>query len=291
MSGKNPFKKPSILLILVLLVFVIIQVNFDVIDMVKRYFYGVEKNVIIEGYNIERWYEHEVKDLVEKSADEKDQPYKNAKLDPETGEIQPEKQGRKVLVNKTVKKIMESPSDTEQELIYMPLYPQITEEMLKSIYKPIGEFSTGLLDNHEGRNTNIELATKDINNTIVFPGQIFSFNQETLPRTWERGYRFAPIIVGNAVVDGIGGGVCQVSSTLYNAVLNADLEVIERHPHGEPVDYVPPGRDATIAGDYLDLKFKNNTKNLVLITGDVTGGIVNISIYASDEPLAFQLYK
>ena len=100
---------------------------------------------------------------------------------------------------------------------------------------------------------------------MLTPGTIFSFNQVVGEASLNNGFKEAPIIVNEQFVMGAGGGICQVSSTIYNAALDAGLSIIERHNHGLPVSYLPPGLDATVAYDYLDLKFQNNLKTNILI--------------------------
>ncbi len=262
--------------------FVIVQWQFDIIDDINRYFKGAESEVKLEEHDISRWYPHEIEELVVEIGKKKYQPYSDAYFDPETEEIIPEQVGNQVLVEETVDSAMEAAEGTKVEVKEIPLYPLITEEFLSTIEEPLSGFSTGITGGGEGRITNIKISAQDINNTLIFPGQVFSFNRETLPRTWERGYRFAPIIVNGDAL-GIGGGICQVSTTVYNAALEADLEIIERHPHSLPVDYVAPGRDAAVAGDYLDMKFRNNTEEVLLLTASVSPGIITAEIYKSKE--------
>ena len=113
------------------------------------------------------------------------------------------------------------------------------------------------------RHENIVLALISINNQIVWPGETFSFNDVVGPRTPERGYRPAPIIGGDGI--GFGGGICQVSTTLYNAVAKAGLQVVERHLHSSRVPYVAPGKDATVVYGAQNLRFINNLDHPVII--------------------------
>jgi hypothetical protein len=124
--------------------------------------------------------------------------------------------------------------------------------------KTISSYYTTLIDRSASRTKNVELSCQAVNGSIVQPGQVFSFNQTSGPRTKERGYEIAPIFVGKKVVPGRGGGVCQTSSTLYNSALEAGLEIVERHPHSLPVAYVAAQRDATVSWGGADLKFRNN---------------------------------
>ena len=146
----------------------------------------------------------------------------------------------------------------------------------------ISSFSTPIQIDDNNRDTNMEITAKKINGTIVKQGEEFSFNQVVGSPTEEKGYEKAGVFVNGKKVKGYGGGNCQVSTTIYNAVLGVKkLEVTERHEHGKEVGYVKKGKDATVAYDSLDLKFKNNTKNDIklLVTVDeknVTARILKI---------------
>ncbi|MBO6205721.1 MAG: VanW family protein [Lachnospiraceae bacterium] len=108
-----------------------------------------------------------------------------------------------------------------------------------------------------GRAKNVQLASNRIHNTIIMPGHEFSYSKTILPRTQANGYVMATVYVNHQHAQGIGGGICQVSSTTYAALLDAGIPVTERHPHSLPVSYIAPGRDATIASPNLDLRFRN----------------------------------
>ena len=116
---------------------------------------------------------------------------------------------------------------------------------------------TTKFDPRASRATNIAVAASRINGVVIQPGEEFSFNKTILPRTAANGYVEAPIYVSGKHSTGTGGGICQVSSTMYSAMLNGGIPATERHPHSLPVPYLPEGRDATIAGNYYDLRFVN----------------------------------
>lgn len=142
-------------------------------------------------------------------------------------------------------------------------------------------FSTSSLE----RIHNIKLASKSLDKVVIESNAEFSFNKTVGARTVERGYKNSKIIVGGAFIDGVGGGVCQVSTTLYNALLLAGLPILEYHPHSLPVSYVAPSFDAMVSFGYADLKFLNNTKNPIIIHTYIQNSTVFIEIYgqASDE--------
>lgn len=150
-------------------------------------------------------------------------------------------------------------------------------------------FYTTYASSSQERKSNIRLSAKAINNAFIDVGGEFSFNKVVGARTEKRGYKKAKIIVGGEFVDGIGGGVCQVSTTLYNAVLLAGLEILECHPHSLPVSYVAPSFDAMVNSGCADLKFKNNTKNPVYIKTCADDQMIKISIYG--EPMNYKVKR
>lgn len=159
--------------------------------------------------------------------------------------------------------------------------PGISTKELESLKTAnlFSTYSTKFDSNLTGRTENIRLAAKTIDCKVLKPDQEFSFNQTVGPRTVESGYQMAIIIEGNEFVPGLGGGVCQVSSTLYNAVRLANLTVTERSGHSIPITYVPPGRDATVAYPDIDFRFKNDSGGYILIRSDVTDDTLTFSIY------------
>ena len=143
---------------------------------------------------------------------------------------------------------------------------------------PIGSYSTAYNPNIS-RAVNIALAASRINGVVIQPGEDFSFNQTILPRTAANGYVEANVIVNKRYVLGTGGGICQVSSTLYAAMLTAGLPATERHPHPLDVGYIPAGMDATISGNALDLKFTNIFAEPIQIQAAAEQGTLTISLY------------
>lgn len=134
----------------------------------------------------------------------------------------------------------------------------------------IGTCSTAFIAGSSGRNTNIELAAEGyVNGTVIAPGETFSFNEVVGKRTWDRGFREATIFVGDKKEKGIGGGICQASTTIFVAALNAGMTITERHQHSMVVDYIDVGLDATVSYGVLDLKFRNDLTVPVKITCDV----------------------
>ncbi|MFZ5647903.1 MAG: VanW family protein [Bacillota bacterium] len=144
-------------------------------------------------------------------------------------------------------------------------------------------FTTLFDANEADRAYNIKMAASALDGLIIPPGEPFSFNGAVGSRSSEAGYKNAKIIINNEFVEGPGGGVCQVSSTLYNAVLLANLEIMERSSHSLPVSYVPPGRDATVAENFLDFKFRNSTPSYLYMKTSYSTGKIAVKIYGNTK--------
>lgn len=160
--------------------------------------------------------------------------------------------------------------------------PAVTEKDLKGLKDELGSYETSFEGSDAGRANNIANGVEMINGTLVRPGEVFSADGAMRPYTEERGWEPAGSYENGDVVDTMGGGICQISSTLYNAVLYAELEVVERRQHSMRVLYVDPGRDAAIADDVKDFKFKNNTDTPVYIYGHVEDEKVTFAIYGKE---------
>lgn len=138
--------------------------------------------------------------------------------------------------------------------------------------------------NNKNRTTNLKIASKAIDGTILQPGETFSFNKVVGKRTKAKGYKAAHVFTGpNSMTEGIGGGVCQVASTIFNAVLLSNLQIVERHQHSQRVSYVPLGRDAAIYWGSEDFKFKNNTDKPIMIKMTVKDGKITCALYTCEE--------
>jgi vancomycin resistance protein YoaR len=172
----------------------------------------------------------------------------------------------------------------KMELPILTVYPKVDSELLGDIRSMrIGRYVTSFNPRNKKRSNNIQLATKAINNHVVFPGETFSFNKVVGKRTVAKGYLRAPVIVKGEFSEDIGGGICQVSSTLYNAVDNAGIKIVERFSHTRKVPYIPPGRDATVSWYGPDFEFKNTYNQPVLIRARTLGHLLIIKIYSSEN--------
>ena len=169
------------------------------------------------------------------------------------------------------------------EIPMLTVYPKVDSELLGDIRsKRIGRYITSFNTSNKKRTNNIKLAVEAINNYVVFPGETFSFNRVVGKRTAAKGYLKAKVIVRGEYAEDIGGGICQVSSTLFNAVDNAGLTIIQRFSHSRKVPYIPPGRDATVSWYGPDFVFKNKYNQPVLIQAKTLGNLVIIKLYSSD---------
>ena len=169
---------------------------------------------------------------------------------------------------------------TQKELRIVPekVLAEVTKTDLMNNFGLISAYSTQTTKD-KNRNTNIQLSAQAINGKTVLPGEIFSFNGATGERTAAKGYKEAPAISGGQSKDEVGGGVCQTSSTLFNAVARADLEIIERNPHAWPSSYIEKGFDATVNWPGLDFKFRNNTDQPIFIVAGYSNRKVTVNIY------------
>jgi len=145
------------------------------------------------------------------------------------------------------------------------------QKRMQIIETVVGEASTQIIDNGKNRVNNINIACSKINGLKLGSGDVFSFNQITGKKNKENGYKNAPILVNGEKSYGMGGGVCQVSTTIYMAAKKGGLKIAEHHSHTKPVSYVPKGMDATVVYGVKDLKIKNNTKETLYIYTWVEG--------------------
>lgn len=167
------------------------------------------------------------------------------------------------------------------ELVTKIEEPEITREQLEQIQDVLGKYTT-YCGTGGGRVQNIETGAKLINGAVIMPGEEFSADAAMRPYTFDNGYAEAGSYENGKVVQSMGGGICQVSSTLYNACILAELEITQRQAHSMTVAYVDPSMDAAIAGDYKDLKFVNNTETPIYVEGYVSGGYITFRIYGKE---------
>ena len=188
------------------------------------------------------------------------------------------------------KKLLEE----DKESYSIPLkitMPNITTAQIGTEAFPdlLATYSTTYSTRNVNRSTNIRLASSKINGIVVMPGQTFSYNSTVGKRTAAAGFKEAGVYSGGEVTTGIGGGICQVSSTLYNSVLLSNLQIVERYNHGFNPGYVPAGRDATVSWGGPDFKFKNNRNYPIRISCDGSGGTITVKIYGLREENEYEV--
>ncbi|NLJ96258.1 MAG: hypothetical protein GX321_03825 [Clostridiales bacterium] len=160
--------------------------------------------------------------------------------------------------------------------------PIYTRDIVEQCNTILGSFTTEYADSAEGRAANLANGARLINNTVIYPGEVFSGYEHLAPFNKQNGYYVAGAYSKGKVIDSVGGGACQVTTTLYNAALEAELEIVERQPHSMTISYVGLSRDAAIAGTYKDLKFKNNTDVPILIQAYTKGRSITFNIWGNE---------
>ncbi len=165
----------------------------------------------------------------------------------------------------------------------------VAELGTKAFPNRLSNFTTRYDAGNISRTTNLGIATRKINEYVIQPGETFSYNKALGKRTVENGYKEAAVFENGGVTNGIGGGICQISTTLYNAVLQANLEIVERHNHSFVTSYADPGKDATVVYGALDFKFKNNRKYPVKIVASLNSGVASVSIFGLKEEVEYNV--
>ena len=247
------------------------------IDRIRRIIWGVEEGVKFYNYSLEGYLQEEVVDVISSYAQHNVQYPLRAEINQETGLIIPATDGKIIDITATVDKIFSAESREDVEAISYRIKSDLRREDLASLTEEIAFYQTKVTGSPK-RKENIRLATELINNRLLLTDEIFSFNDEVGPRTKERGFKESPQIVEGRLTLGVGGGICQVSSTLYNAVNKKDLKIIERHHHSQDVNYVPQNQDAAVAWRYLDFKFKNTLSHPIIIKAGVKGRQLQVSL-------------
>jgi vancomycin resistance protein YoaR len=169
--------------------------------------------------------------------------------------------------------------NSQIEIITQQIPVKYTAESFKDIQNIVASFSTSYNNADANRNVNLKVAASKIN-TRLLPGEVFSLAKQLEPITFAAGYRASKVIVNGKLEQGIGGGVCQIASTLYNSLLLTDLDITMRQNHSLSVAYVPLGRDATYATDAIDFKFKNNTQYPMFVESYCENNKVYVNIFA-----------
>lgn len=197
--------------------------------------------------------------------------------------VHPEVEGIDFNLNEAKSILQEEKEEYTIQLIITK--PKVTIAQIGSEAFPdlLATYTTRYDASDANRTTNLRIACQKINDKVVLPGETFSYNKTLGERSTATGYKNAKVYENGQVVDGIGGGICQITSTLYNTVLMSNLEIIERRNHQFVTSYTPAGRDATVVYGQTDFKFKNTRKYAIKIKANISGGIATVSIYGMKE--------
>lgn len=210
-------------------------------------------------------------------------PARDASLDYSDGIIllTREQSGEEIDIEMLKKRIIHSLQYNQKvvHIVKKTIFPRVKITDLQKVDADLAYFTTEI-PSTEGANryNNIVLAAQILNGAVIMPGETFSFNEKVGERSSESGFKKAPVIIGNVVHQDLGGGVCQVASTLYNVSLLAGLEIVERSAHTIPVKYVPEGKDATVFYGLIDLKIKNTLPNPVVIQCEVNDNEITMRL-------------
>ena len=232
-----------------------------------------------------------VSELLAEKADELDQKAVDNGLVRENGTFKIIKgsQGVEVNVEKSIAAIENYVSNDWDgqggniELTAEIVEPKGSEEELSKVKDLLGGFNTNYSSSTQNRCDNIATAAGKINGTVLYPGEEFSVYETIGPLDAANGYELAGAYENGQTVQSYGGGVCQVSTTLYNAVIRAELKIVERFPHSMTVHYVPRSADAAIAGTHKDMKFKNTFDTPIYIEGKANGSTITFTIYGKKK--------
>lgn len=239
--------------------------------------------------------ENFIKSTIKKAAAKINRPHENAKLIKINGQLTTisEKNGIKLDEEAAYSQISDSLAKGESVISLQAQIdePNVRVEDLNKINAPLAVYTTTFNRGKVARTHNLTIAAKAINGTVIKPGEVFSYNKEVGPRVLARGYQEAIVFVNGKQEPGIGGGICQVSSTLYNSALLSGMKIVERYHHSRTVTYVTSGRDATVSYGVIDFKFKNVNKNPICIFAEVAGSNLKVEIYgASEDKKNIQVY-
>ena len=208
----------------------------------------------------------------------------DASLDPETAEVVPSNFGYGFDLEEAQSKLDSAAYGTEFTFPFSRLDADLTtEELQAKLFRDKLSTYTAVHSSDSGRNTNLKLACAAVNGLVLKPGEVFSYNATLGERTRAKGYKAASAYIGGETVDTVGGGICQISSSLYYCALLADLEIVDRKNHGYVSSYMPKGMDATVSWPSLDFKFRNNMDYPIKIEAYSNGGTTTVSIYGTDE--------
>lgn len=217
-----------------------------------------------------------------------ERPPRDARVRFANGQVQitPEQAGWTLSLDESLRNLLDALQELPAARTVFPLamqttHPRITSAQLSTITGVVASYTTRFPSYQVSRNSNIRLAAMALDGRVLLPGERLSYNQAVGKRTPKRGFRPAPVIVRGEKRLGIGGGICQVSSTLFNAALLGDLKIVRRANHSIPVDYVPPGRDATVSDTGIDLVIENPFDDPIALSTELRRSSLTIRILGS----------
>lgn len=255
------------------------------VEQIKLYF---ERKTKAKEYTVEPYFDEKIFDkMFEESFPDIVKKPVNAKLSIKGKKITIEGGENGLVVDKSLLKerILEA-NINETQTVSVPLKdtePEVTVLDIQNmgIKEVIASYKTNFDPGNRGKATNIKLSSSTIDGLILAPGEVFDFNKVVGPRTKAKGYQDATVFSNGQMVDDVGGGICQVSSTMYNSAIFADMDIVERHQHGLPVSYVPLGRDATLWYGSKNFRFKNTTNHHIYIQMEVGKGYLEVNIFGT----------
>ena len=209
-------------------------------------------------------------------------------LKSQTVALVPAIEGRELDIPATIQNALKQPQQQlyfAVELKFARSLPTVSDRHFEGINTMLSLYSTHFKPWDYDRNANLRLATQRIHGTVLKPEQIFSYNETVGNRTQQQGFRMAPVIFDGKLIPDWGGGVCQVSSTLYNAVLLADLKIVDRSNHGRAIGYVPLGFDATVVDGMIDFKFQNSLARPIMLYSVVTDNELFFSVLGDSKDM------
>ena len=259
-------------------------------NVIRRYFkmkdlekapQKVDIRIKLDGSRVAEFVQNQCEPLVQEAVD--------ATIHRENGMfvITPSQTGLTVDQNATIKTLNEALAQGLEEPVTIDAAvtvsePKVTEEMLGTIQDVLGTCSTSFSSSGAARSKNLKVGSGKINGTVLLPGETLSGYEAMAPFTLENGYASAGAYENGRVVDSVGGGVCQIATTLYDASLEAELEITQRQNHSMIVTYVKPSMDAAIAGTYKDIKITNNYSTPIYIEGTTAGKTLTFTIYGKE---------
>lgn len=260
----------------------------DIIQRYKQKKDLEQENVVFDlAFELD---DQKVQDFVSEECTVYDVPAENAKLKRKNGKFKiiEAKTGRVIVVDETVKKIENTigsqwvSGGIAIDAIMNDATPQYDGSTLEECKDLLGKCSTSFANSDSSRSQNLDNAAKLLNGYTIYPEETFSVAEHLVPFTEENGYKTSKAYSNGQVVDSVGGGVCQAATTLYNALLRSELEIVERYNHSMIVNYVKPSMDAAISEGYKDLKFKNNTDTPIYLQAYTSNRSIYFNIYGKE---------